>query len=1302
MSGVRLPDGGLYRYVPAITAEWGLDLDARRWRVVDGTLCVVDISGFTALSERLAARGRIGAEELTGLLSDVFASMIEAVHQRGGAHLKFGGDALLLLFTGEDHAAQTACAALEMRAALRQAAQRRTSVSRLHLRMSVGIESGPVHLFRVGASHRELIVAGPTATAAAVLGAAAEAGQIVVGERTRALLPASAAPRPANAGWMLRWRRSPSPPAGARARRPVSADTLLDCLPVALRGVLRDGPHEPEHRIATVAFLRYRGVDALLAARGVEATTDVIDQLITVVQEASDREGVTFLATDVDRDAIRVIVASGVPVSRTDDEGRMLRALSAIAHASVPLPVCIGVNRGHVFAGEVGGSERGRTYTIMGDTVNLAARLMAAAPEHRIYASRRVLDESHTAFATKALEPLAVRGKAAPVQAYDVMAELGPRDMAVQADVPFTGHAAELAHLADLVRSACRGVGGAVTVSGPAGIGKSRLVHEALARVPGPTRVTFGAEPFRSATPYRPLRDALRSVVGIDRADGAVMAQQLWSRIQALDPELIPWLPLVGDVTHIPVPATPEVDDLAPRFRPERTAEVVTRLLAAALVGPVAFVVEDAQWADEATAAVLERLASIGSPVAGSFNDRGLRPWLVIAVRRPDPGGYRPARGDEIVLEALPAGDARRFVEAAAAAAPLRPHDVERVVRRADGNPLYLEEIVRATRDVGTVDALPESLDAVVGAQIDALPPLARRLLRCAAVLGGSFRPAILDELLADEGVVPDDATRSELDAFLESAGSGRVRFRNALVREVAYEGLPYRHRRELHRRAAVATAREAGDTPELVADLLARHHAAAHDHAEAWRYGVIAADRARDAFANPEAAANYELALDAAGRLPDVTPAERADVLVHLGDVREWTGAFVEAFDAYRQASRLLRDDPLGRARVALRRARARERMGSYRLALRETTAGLTALTPTDGRGEDAAAAALRAQLVSFSAVVRQAQEKPREARMLAERAVEMARAAGDPSALARSYVVLDWAQWASGIPVPEPLGELALALYEEIGDVQGQAKVIGNLGAERYFEGRWDDAAQLYDRARGAFLRAGNAIEAAIAGGNTGELLVNQGRLDEAEPVLSDAARVLRASAFVDGAPFVDQQLGRLLAKRGDTAAAIDVLGAVYRELVELGKNVAAFDAALCLADAHLDAGDVASALELLDTAQGRAGSDAALLAPLAALVRGRALASLGRLDQAADLFARGVAAARAQGLAYELVLLLRAAAGLAQVRGLAPNAGELEEADRTSHLLGLRAPVPAASTAVNDGTGDRLSRRYLRSPG
>ncbi len=134
----------LRRHVPPVTLVWDDEVPGQLSRVVDGTLVFADVSGFTALTERLSRRGRIGAEEIVETLNRVFGPMLRIANTRGGELLKFGGDALLFLFRGEGHPEQACDATVEMRAALREAASVPTSVGRLSLSMSVGVHSGDV------------------------------------------------------------------------------------------------------------------------------------------------------------------------------------------------------------------------------------------------------------------------------------------------------------------------------------------------------------------------------------------------------------------------------------------------------------------------------------------------------------------------------------------------------------------------------------------------------------------------------------------------------------------------------------------------------------------------------------------------------------------------------------------------------------------------------------------------------------------------------------------------------------------------------------------------------------------------------------------------------------------------------------------------------------------------------------------------------------------------------------------------------------------------------------------------------
>ncbi|NNC91957.1 MAG: AAA family ATPase, partial [Acidimicrobiia bacterium] len=921
-------ESSLARYVPRLSAEWELET-AESWHEIDGTLCYIDISGFTALSEKLARRGRIGAEELTEVLNFVFGKMLSVAYDRGGSLLKFGGDALLLVFNGPDHPVQACSAAVEMQAVLREARSYETSAGRLHLKMSVGLHSGTVHLFRAGDSHKELILTGPAASTTTEMEETAVAGEVLISSATRAALPARSAEKSKGDGWLLRWRKARLEKCGWSPRISVEPGAIAGAMPVALREYLQYGKAEPEHRIATVGFIKYQGVDALMESGGPAAVAGALDELIRNVQKAVDEEGVTFLASDIDQDGGKIILVAGVPGAQEDDEGRVLRAARRIADNAGTLELRIGINQGHVFVGEIGTDFRA-TYTIMGDTVNLAARLMAAASPGEVFASPSALDRSRTLFETTALEPFYVKGKEQPVQAYAVGAESGSREVDRTNELPFVGRVEEVAQLVRAIEDLEKGNGGAITVFGETGIGKSRLVDQVFPLPHEVHHVNIRSEPYGTATTYRPLRDPVRDLLGVERGPQAEMATQLREAVKAIDPTLLSMLPLIAEVAMIEVDPTPEADAIEPKFLPDRTADVLIDIFERVIPGPVLFEAEDGHWMDEASVHILERIVQATAD----------RPWLAITTRRDDTGGF-DARGVEIRLGPLLENEARELIIKATEAAPLRPHELAAIVERAGGLPLFLEEIIGAVREAGGVDSLPDSLDALVAAQIDALPPLPRRLLRYASVLGRSFRTATLTDLIADEEVELDSATRTQLLGFLDREGDGRMRFKHALLRDVAYSGLSFRRRRELHLRAGELAERAAGADVENVVDVLALHFSLGGDHERTWRYARIAGDQAKESYANVDAAAFYQSALDSARRLVDVAEAERAGVWTDLGEVRERAGLFAEALDAYHRAERLVKEDHEAVLELILKRSNVHRSSGAYSAALRETTRG-------------------------------------------------------------------------------------------------------------------------------------------------------------------------------------------------------------------------------------------------------------------------------------------------------------------------------------------------------------------------
>jgi len=1258
---------GLRRHIPGIAIEWALDEPDRRWRAVDGTLCFADISGFTALSEKLSRRGRIGGEELVETLSRVFGGMLDSARERDGMLLKFGGDALLFLFEGESHALRAASTAVEMRQALRRAREIPTSVGPLDLSMSVGLHSGTIHFFLVGSEHRELVLVGRDASTAAAIESAANAGEIGLSLETAAHLPASAVRERDDGLLLLRWRKAPGPPAGASPQREATVNLLRGLFPRALGEVLARGAPEPEHRVACIAFVRFSGTDAMLEHEGPDAVSAALDATIGTAQRIFATEDVTLLAVDIDKDGGKLFLGSGVPHASEDDEGRMLRALRRLADAHTPLPLQFGVNRGHVFAAEVG-TKRRAAYSAMGDTTNTAARICAKAPPGEIYAHPSVLTHSRTKYVTEAVGPFTFKGKKAPQLLYRVGEETVTRTARLSGPVTLVGRASELRELTQAIDSLRRGQGGVVLVTGAAGMGKSRLLRAALERDERRLRtLLLHAESYGTTSPYRVFRDPLRALLDIGTGDPSSRRGQLAAAVEARDPSLLPLLALIGEVVQVDVPASPEVAAIEPRFRQDRVADAVIRLIAAEDSGPRVFVMEDAQWADGASSHLLGRLAQAC----------GERPWLLLVTRRPEEGGFTP--GDCRALELSPLADAEiaELINRATVSAPLRPHELDLVVRRAGGNPLFAEELVRAARAVGSFEAVPDSLEAALAARVDALDPVARRVLRYATVLGRSFSHRNLSCLLEAEEIALDDTVVARLEGFLEAAGDDELQFRSALLRRTVYEGLAFRLRTRLHKHAGELMERLAAD-PAAKADSLALHFSMAGDHERAWRYARIAADRAARAYSNADAARLFQMALDAGRRLPDADTAALVQLWTDRGNVCRLAGLFDQALEAYRAAFRLVGNDPVQRAELLRHQAVAHERAGAFTRAIRALSRGTKLLAGID----TPAARKVCARLAAGASMVRFGQERYKDALKQGLAAAEAARQAGEKEARALALVAAGSAQLYTGAGGAEAMKE-ALNLYEELGDLSSEAMVRGNLGVVACYEGRWDEGLSWFESASAAELKAGNPVGAASVATNRGEIYAKQGRLVEAEAILRESIRVMRASGFHDGAAYAEIQLGRVLVERNAASEADALLERAGAELGQFGKKSSALEAALVRSLAKVRLGEAAMALQLIDQTAAVAGSANDLLAPQAAEYRAQALAALGHVDEALATIDTGLGAARALSLRYEEGTLLRRRAVILADAGRGVDAAELERADSILHALGVRT-TPSACKA------------------
>lgn len=1127
----------LVSFVPRLTLEWLRDRPEATWQTIDGTLAFIDISGFTAMSERLSSRGRAGAEEVTEVMNATFAALLEVAYAEGGGLLKFGGDALLLLYEGDDHPRRAARAAFEMRRTLRAIGRPRTSAGAVQLKMHAGLHSGSFQFFLVGESHRELLVTGPSATRTVEMEAASEAGEILLSPDAAGLVDDAMLGDAKGPGRLLKGSPAVS---GAVAPLPdVEGLPLEVAVPAPLRAQLLEvGPLEGEHRHAAIAFVRFSGIDEVVETEGPEAAAEGLDVLVRAVQNAADEHQVTFLESDIDRDGGRIVLVSGAPQTFGDDEERLLRTVRAIVDAGLPLPVHIGVSQGRVFTGQVGAAFR-RTYTVLGDTAALAARLMARAGEDEVWVAAEAFARGGARFEATELDPFHVKGKAEPVRAVvlgELTAETAQPEGSVE-KLPFVDRERERAVLAASVAPVRMGFGTLVELVGEPGIGKSRLADELRDNCTDMEYITLRCEQYESSTPYHTFRPFLRSLLNVELNGGGEHNRSvLAERLRSVDEELVPWTPLLAAPLDVEVESTPEVDDLDQAFWRARLHGVMGDLLGRLLDSPTLMVVEDVHWMDDASSELLRHLGT----------QLPTRPWLTCTTRRPVEGGFAAAEGTPplpaltLRLEPLPVEDAKTLVQAAAGGRRLSDEELAALMERGAGNPLFLQELTSPEKAAAEqAEQLPDTVEALVATRIDGLAPGDRALLRWASVLGVSFSGALIARVLeGDPTAASDSEAWDRLAEFVERDPNvpGAFRFRHALIRDGAYEGLSYKRRRELHGRVADVIEEHQGGRAEDVAELLSLHYHRAERWAEAWRYSVDAGRRAEEKYANVEASQFFERALESAKRAGNVPPDEVARVWEALGDARMRLSQFERAGMAYREARGLVTGGPVEAARLIQKEAMAPLRLGRYPQALRRLSNAVRLLENVEGY----AASAQRARLSGWYATVLQYQRRPRDAITWCQSTISEAEGSGAQDALAHAYFILDWAHVVLGQLDKAVYSERAAEIYEELGDLDRLAWVLNNLGGLVYLRGRWDEALELAERARATFKRIGDESQASIAGLNIAEVRSDQGRMEEAEPVFREVLDVRRAAGNPLKIAEAASLLGRHLARVGQLEEA------------------------------------------------------------------------------------------------------------------------------------------------------------------
>lgn len=549
-----------------------------------------------------------------------------------------------------------------------------------------------------------------------------------------------------------------------------------------------------------------------------------------------------------------IIALFGLPTARGNDPQRAVAAALAIHQRvaelnsvltpppPVPLEMHSGVHTGLLIV-ETNDARDG-VYGLTGDAINTASRLLGVAGRGELVIGRPTRDAVEAYFEIEDAGLHAVRNKAEPLAAFRVVGEhanVTRFDAARERGLTrFVGRDAEVQQLLDALASATSGDGRITVIEAEAGLGKSRVCFEFSDRarsLDADLSIVKGrCQTFGSTSSYLPFVQVIREILQVaPDSTLANAAAQVGATTAAIDPDLVRFVP-----AYLHLLSMIDVKDLPPEFRgvdlPDLLQQAIVELVVAtARDRKITIQLDDWHWADEASHATLTRLAQV---VGGA-------PLLVVVTQRP--GAPTPEVADRIMLEALPISITSAMIAGYFDASSI-PTDLEAAVyERTNGNPLFVEEICASLRNGGHVDvvdrrlvvdnlddvAIPDTVQAVVLSRIDVLEPGPRDVLRMASVIGREFSTDVLAAAV-DDTTVDAHVEMLRESGFIEPVpnfahtSDDRLRFRHVITREVTYDTLLVRERKQAH--ARVAEIIEAGQTPTEIAqrglvDVLARHH---------------------------------------------------------------------------------------------------------------------------------------------------------------------------------------------------------------------------------------------------------------------------------------------------------------------------------------------------------------------------------------------------------------------------------------------------------------------------------------------